>query len=40
MRRLRRLALDLRTVVNDKRGQDLVEYTLYSQRIADRESQR
>jgi len=40
MRRLRRLALDLRTVVNDKRGQDLVEYTLHSQRIADRESQR
>jgi hypothetical protein len=28
MRRLRRLAVDLRTVVNNTRGQDLIEYAL------------
>ncbi len=34
MRRLRRLAVDLRTVVNDTRGQDLIEYALMAGFVA------
>ncbi len=34
MRRLRRLAVDLRTVVNHTRGQDLIEYALMAGFVA------
>ena len=34
MRRLRSLAVDFRTVVNDARGQDLIEYALMAVFVA------
>jgi len=34
MRHLRRLAVDLRNVVNDTRGQDLIEYALMAGFVA------